>query len=67
MQISARNQLDAKITAVTKGPVSTEVVLDIGGQTMVSTITTGSADSLNLSVGDNVKALVKASSVMIMK
>ncbi|WP_352418703.1 TOBE domain-containing protein [Proteiniborus sp.] len=67
MQISARNQLNAKITNIKKGPVSTEVTLDVSGQTMVSVITTGSADSLNLNIGDTVKALVKASSVMIMK
>ncbi len=67
MQISARNQLNAKITNLKKGPVSTEITLDVGGQSMVSVITTSSADSLNLNVGDNVTALVKASSVMIMK
>lgn len=67
MQLSAKNQLDAKITEVKKGPVTTEVTLDVGGQTMVSTITTGSADSLSLAIGDSVKVLVKASSVMIMK
>lgn len=67
MQISARNQLNAKITDIKKGPVSAEIALDIGGQIMVSVITTGSADSLNLNTGDEVKALVKASSVMIMK
>ena len=67
MQISARNQLDAKILEVKKGPVSTEVIFDIGGQIMVSSITTGSAESLDLKVGDNIKAVVKASSVMIMK
>lgn len=67
MQISARNQLNAKITNLKKGPVSTEVTLDVNGQTMVSVITTGSADSLDLNVGDNVIAMVKATSVMIMK
>lgn len=67
MQISARNQLNAKITNIKKGPVSTELTLDVSGQTMVSVITTGSTDSLNLNVGDNIIALVKATSVMIMK
>lgn len=67
MKISARNQLNTTITNIKKGPVSTEITLDIGGQTMVSVITTTSADSLNLNTGDNVKALIKASSVMIMK
>ncbi|MCF6460371.1 TOBE domain-containing protein [Clostridium sp. Cult3] len=67
MQISARNQLKATIKEVTKGPVSTEIVLDVGGQTMAASITTTSANNLNLNIGDNVTALVKASSVMIMK
>lgn len=67
MQISARNQLNATIKKITKGPVSTEVVLDVGDQTMAASITTTSADNLNLNLGDNVIALVKASSVMIMK
>lgn len=67
MQISARNQLDAKITDIKKGTITTEVTMDVSGQTMVAVITRTSADTLNLNVGDNVKALVKASSVMIMK
>lgn len=67
MQLSTRNQLQGKITDVKKGPVSTEVSINVNGQTMVASITTGSADSMGLTVGDNVRALVKASSVMIMK
>ena len=67
MKISARNQLDATIKEITKGPVSTEVVLEVGENIMVASITTTSANSLDLNVGDNVTALVKASSVMIMK
>lgn len=67
MQISARNQLDAKITDIKKGTITTEVTMDVSGQTMVGVITRTSADALNLNIGDNVKALVKASSVMIMK
>ncbi|TGE37978.1 hypothetical protein E4K67_08260 [Desulfosporosinus fructosivorans] len=34
---------------------------------VVASITTGSADSMDLKVGDDVSALIKASSVMIMK
>ena len=67
MKISARNQLDAVITDIKKGPVNTEITLDVSGQTMVSIITNTSVDTLNLNIDDNVKALVKASSVMIMK
>lgn len=67
MQLSTRNQLKATITELKKGPVSTEVILDVGGQTMTSVITTGSADRLSLDKGDSVTVLVKATSVMIMK
>ena len=68
MQLSTRNQLKGKIKEIKKGPVSTEVTIDIGGQSMVvASITTGSADSMDLKVGDDVSALVKASSVMVMK
>jgi len=68
MQLSTRNQLKGKIKAIKKGPVSTEVTVDVSGQTIVvASITTGSADTMDLKVGDDVAALVKASSVMIMK
>ena len=68
MQLSTRNQLKGKIKEMKKGPVSTEVTIDIGGQSMVvASITTGSADSMELKIGDDVSALIKASSVMIMK
>ena len=68
MQLSTRNQLKGKIKEMKKGPVSTEVTIDIGGQSMVvASITTGSADSMELKIGYDVSALIKASSVMIMK
>jgi molybdopterin-binding protein len=67
MQLSARNQIKGKISAIKEGPVSTEVVLDVNGMEIVSSITTGSAKSLNLKVGDEASAVIKASSVMIAK
>lgn len=67
MNISARNQLKGKVKELKKGPVSTEVVIDVNGSEVVSSITTASAESLNLSVGDGVVAIVKASNVMVGK
>ncbi|MBU5427662.1 TOBE domain-containing protein [Tissierella pigra] len=67
MQLSARNQLKGKIIDIKKGPVSTEVVIDINGLNIVSSITTGSAESLDLNIGDEATAVIKASSVMIGK
>ncbi|MGI5891801.1 MAG: TOBE domain-containing protein [Bacillota bacterium] len=67
MQLSARNQLKGKIKEIKKGPVSSEIVLDVNGLAIVSSITTSSANSLNLQVGDDATAIIKASSVMILK
>lgn len=65
MKFSARNQLKGTIKEIKKGPVSTEVVIDIKGMEVVSSITTGSAENLNLKVGDEAVAIIKASNVMI--
>ncbi len=67
MELSPRNQLKAQIKDVKSNEINAEVILDVGGQEMCSTITTGSFKKLGLKVGDNVTALVKASSVAIMK
>jgi molybdopterin-binding protein len=68
MQLSSRNQLKGTIKELKKGPVTTEVVIEVKDPaTMVATITTGSADSMDLKTGDNVLALIKASSVIIGK
>lgn len=67
MQLSARNQLRGKITEVKTGPISTEITLNINGVDIVSSITTASAESLNLKVDDQATAVIKASSIMIAK
>jgi molybdopterin-binding protein len=67
LQVSARNQLKGKVTNIKNGPISTEITLDINGQSIVSVITTESASSMGIGVGDDVSAVIKASSVMIMK
>jgi molybdopterin-binding protein len=66
MKLSARNQIPGTVKAIRKGPVSTEVVIAIaGGNEVVSSITTRSAESLNLREGSKVYAIVKASEVMV--
>lgn len=67
MKFSARNQLQGTIKEIKKGPVSTEVVIDVNGMEVVSSITTGSAESLDLKVGDDAVAIIKASNVMVGK
>ena len=68
MRISARNQLRGKVKTVKPGSVMAEVVLELpGGQEIVSAITLGSAEALNLQPGDDVTAIIKSTEVMIGK
>ena len=67
MPISARNILKGKIKSIKDGAVMTEVVMEIaGGAEVVAAITKGSADSMQLSVGKDVYAVIKATEVMVM-
>jgi molybdopterin-binding protein len=68
MKLSARNQLEGKITAVTKGATTSHVRIDIGGGVIVtSSITNEAVDELGLRVGDEATAVIKASDVMVAK
>jgi molybdate transport system regulatory protein len=67
LDISARNQLRARVLSVTIDGVMAEVLLRIGDQELVSIITRGSAERLGLEVGDEVYALIKSTEVMIGK
>lgn len=66
MKISARNMLKGKIKKIVKGPVSTEVSVQLpGGDVLVSVITSTSAESLDLKEGKEVYAVIKSTNVMI--
>ena len=68
MELSARNQLRGKISAVKRGTVVAEVSIHIeGGQTIVSTISLASVDRMKLKEGDAVTAFIKASEVIVGK
>jgi len=67
VEISARNQLRGKITAISLGGVMAEIRLQIGKQEVVSVITRASVDRLGLRVGDEAVAIIKATEVMIGK
>jgi molybdopterin-binding protein len=51
MEISARNQLKGKVKHVTPGAVMSEVVVDIGGQEVVSMISKASVERLGAQAG----------------
>jgi len=66
MKISARNQLKGKVTEIKEGAVNGVVAIDIGGGNIVSAvITMDSIKRLDLKVGSEAYAVIKASSVMI--
>jgi molybdopterin-binding protein len=65
--LSARNQFPGTIKSVTLGNVMAEVVITVKGIEIVSAITRGSAETLNLKVGDAVTAIIKSTEVMVGK
>ena len=68
MKISARNQIKGKIVAVEEGPISGQVTIDIGGGNhIVAHITEDSVEALGLNDGDDVVAIIKASSILVGK
>jgi molybdopterin-binding protein len=65
VKISARNQLPAKVVAITLGEAIANVELDANGVRLVASITVEAARELGLREGADVTALVKASDVML--
>jgi molybdopterin-binding protein len=66
MQLSARNQFKGRVVSINRGGVVAEVTVDIGqGQEIVSVITNGSVDRMQLQVGSEVTAIVKATEVIL--
>jgi len=66
MKTSARNQFQGTVREITKGPVSTEVTIEIApGLRIVAVISTRSAETLALAVGKPAHALIKASNVIV--
>jgi len=65
MKISARNRLKGTVVEVTKGATTAHVRIDVGGSIVTASITNEAVDELQLKVGDNAYAVVKASDVMV--
>jgi molybdopterin-binding protein len=67
MKLSARNQLRGTVRSVNRGAAIANVEIDVAGQRVVASITVEAVDSLEISEGDDVVAVIKASDVMIAK
>lgn len=66
MQISARNQLVGIVELIEHGKINASIYIKLkSGYTMVSVITNGAVENLNLQVGDEVVAIFKSSSVLL--
>jgi molybdopterin-binding protein len=65
--LSARNQFQGTIKSVKLGNVMAEVIVTVGSLEIVSAITRSSAESLALKEGDQVRAVIKSTEVMIDK
>ena len=65
MKLSARNQLSGTVKSITQGAAIANVVLDVGGQRLVASITVEAVKELGLSEGSQVTAIIKASDVII--
>ena len=65
--LSARNQFKGKIKAVKLGNVMAEVIVSVGTIEIVSLISRTSAEQMALKAGDDVKAVIKSTEVLIDK
>jgi molybdate transport system regulatory protein len=68
MRLSARNQLPGTVVSVSHGSVMSTITIRLnGGDEVVAAITKEAAESLGLAVGDEVRAVIKATEVMVGK
>jgi molybdopterin-binding protein len=65
MQLSARNQIPARVTGINAGEAIANVELDAGGVRLVASITVEAVSQLSLAEGSEVIAVIKASDVIL--
>ena len=68
MQLSARNQLNGKVTGVDLGAVMANIKIEVSEpNTIAAVITKEPAEKLGLAEGDDVTAIIKSTEVIIGK
>ncbi|HXL90752.1 MAG TPA: TOBE domain-containing protein [Streptosporangiaceae bacterium] len=65
MQLSARNQIPARVTGINFGEAIANVELDAGGIRLVASVTVEAVKQLGLAEGSEVTAIIKASDVIL--
>ncbi|MEJ2614711.1 MAG: TOBE domain-containing protein [Ignavibacteriaceae bacterium] len=64
-RISLQNKIPCKITGIEKGILLSKIILDFNSKKIVSVITTGAVEQLELKENDDVLALVKTNEVIL--
>ena len=66
MKLSARNQLKGEVVSIEEGAVNAIVGIKIkGGEIITATISLASVRNLDLKIGKEAYAVIKATSVMV--
>ena len=65
--INARNQFRGKVKEIVSGPVVSEVIIETAHGIVTSVVTSRSIKELQLGLGSEVLALVKATEVSVAK
>ena len=66
LQLSARNQLQAKVISISSHNVNAKIILELkSGQMLTSVITQEAVENLHIEVGDIVTALFKSTAVSV--
>jgi molybdopterin-binding protein len=67
MPISARNQIEGKVSEIILGDIMAHVTVRVGKNQLESVITRKSVEQLSLKKGDKVKVIIKSTEVMLQK
>lgn len=65
LKLSATNQISGIVSEVILGAVNSEVIIDSKGDKISAIITKNSCEKLSLKVGDSVKAIIKATQIIV--
>jgi molybdate transport system regulatory protein len=65
LKASARNNIQGSVSEVIRGAVNSEVKISIGNSVVCAVVTNESVDDLSIAKGDNIYAIFKASSVIL--
>jgi len=67
VELSARNQLKGTVKSVQTDGLMAEILVDVGGQEVVSVITRNSAERLGLAAGQSIVIVIKSTEVLLAK